>query len=795
MKSLRLLKNFGQKSIHWSALMKQVIKRIEYGLKVLLYKGIFQMLFRNKPFTTTLDAQQVERILILRRDMFGDMVITTALFKAIQDLNPNIKLDVIASQKGEQVIRHNPRLSSIWIHDKSLLGFWKMILEARKYRYDAVICLSISGLTKDGLIANLIARTAPKFTIRQPKPHSLYQILFNKEVEANHLKEPLWLSQKRVLDALFGVEYPEENLTQELYPSPAAEKRVEEFLSQNRLEKKKYVVVNLSARLWYRRWGRANFVAYLREMIYRYADLKFVITATPDEHELVWGIMDDVRDEHLFRIPNEFGLEEIMLLTKHALLLVSPDTANVHIAATYKTPSVILCTPLSSNVMWIPLHNRHISIYTPTPEPITSITPEQVIQASETLLREIGIEPKPFEPNAPIDDTLRLPHALSGLNDAKHSRKSTRLRHTIQHVRSAVYRWLFGNTPTTRKLNPHKVKRVLIVRNDVLGDMIVSTPIFNAIKAINPAIEIDVVASPQNVSIIENDSRLSHIIIYENTWRFWFNLWKLGRKRRYDVVLSLIFGTPQTQGFIANIASSRETLKLSVQRQAKYECFFSRTVRVPQEAHISEQWLCVALDAFELNGQSPSCHITLELHSQPLVEAFLKEKGIDEKKFIVINLSAGKNAVKRWTQAKYGELIDWLSEKLPYSVVLSCAPNEVELMDELACGRNAVCFYPTSDVRDVADLIRRATLLITPDTGVVHLASATKTPVIALYSRWVGGEVHRIWTPYQTPHKILIAPRRLPVSFIEVAEVKHAILSLLSELNLNTQHRTTLAQS
>jgi ADP-heptose:LPS heptosyltransferase len=775
--------------------MKQVIKRIEYGLKVLLYKGVFQALFRNKPFTKTLDAQQVERILILRRDMFGDMVITTALFNAIQTLNPNIKLDVIASQKGEQVIRHNPRLSSIWIHDKSLLGFWKMILEARKYRYDAVICLSISGLTKDGLIANLIARTAPKLTIRQPKSHNLYQILFNKEVDANHLKEPLWLSQKRVLDALFGVEYPEENLTQELYPSPAAEKRVEEFLSQNRLEKKKYVVVNLSARLWYRRWGRANFVAYLREMIYRYADLKFVITATPDEHELVWGIMDDVRDEHLFRIPNEFGLEEIMLLTKHALLLVSPDTANVHIAATYKTPSVILCTPLSSNVMWTPLHNRHISIYTPTPEPITSITPEQVIQASETLLREIGIEPKPFEPNAPIDDTLRLPHALSGLNDAKHSRKSTRLRHTIQHVRSAVYRWLFGNTPTTRKLNPHKVKRVLIVRNDVLGDMIVSTPIFNAIKALNPAIEIDVVASPQNVSIIENDSRLSHIIIYENTWRFWFNLWKLGRKRRYDVVLSLIFGTPQTQGFIANIASSRETLKLSVQRQAKYECFFSRTVRVPQDAHISEQWLCVALDAFELNGQSPSCHITLELHSQPLVEAFLKEKGIEEKKFILINLSAGKNAVKRWTQAKYGELIDWLSEKLPYSVVLSCAPNELDFMNDLAQSRNAVCFYPTRDVRDIADLIRRATLLITPDTGVVHLASATKTPVIALYSRWVGGEVHRIWTPYQTPHKILIAPRRLPVSFIEVAEVKHAILSLLSELNLNTQHRTTLAQS
>ncbi len=774
--------------------MKQVIKRIEYGLKVLLYKGIFQALFRNKPFTETLDAQKVERILILRRDMFGDMVITTALFKAIQDLNPNIKLDVIASQKGEQVIRHNPRLSSIWIHDKSLFGFWKMIFAARKHRYDAVICLSISGLTKDGLIANLIARTAPKLTIRQPKAHNLYQILFNKEVDANHLKEPLWMSQKRVIDALFGIEYPEEKLTQELYPSPVAEKRVEEFLARNGLEKNQYVAVNLSARMWYRRWGRANFVAYLREMIYRYADLKFVITATPDEHELVWGIMDDVRDEHLFRIPSEFGLEEIMLLTKHALLLVSPDTANVHIAATYKTPSVILCTPLSSNVMWTPLHTRHISLYTPTPEPITSITPEQVIHASETLLRDIGIEPKPFEPNAPFDDTTRLPNALSGLTDAKANRTPPRVKHMTQQVRSAFYRWLFGNTPTMRKLNPHDVKRVLVVRNDVLGDMIVSTPIFNAIKTLNPAIEIDVVASSQNVGIIKNDSRLSHIIVYENTWRFWFNFWKLGCKRHYDAVFSLIFGTPQTQGFIANIASSKKTLKLSVQRQAKYECFFSRTVRVPQDAHISEQWLCVALDAFELNGQPPQCNITLELPSQPVVETFLKEKGIEEKKFIVVNLSAGKNAVKRWTHAKYGELIDWLSEKLPYAVVLSCAPNEIDFMNNLAQSRNAVCFYPTSDVRDVADLIRRATLLITPDTGVVHLASATKTPVIALYSRWVGGEVHRIWTPYQTPHKILIAPRRLPVSFIEVSEVKRAILSLLSELNLNTERRITLAQ-
>ncbi|MFQ3597430.1 MAG: glycosyltransferase family 9 protein [Chloroherpetonaceae bacterium] len=763
--------------------MKQALKKIEYALKVALYKGVLARLFRNTPFEAPLNPSNTKRILILRRDMFGDMIITTALFKAIQDLNPKIEIDVIASQKGEQIIRHNPRLSRIWTIDNGLGQFLKTIHQARRRNYDAVICLSISGLTKDGLIANLVAPAAPKLTIRQPKAHNLYQILFNKEVDANHLQEPLWLSQKRVLDALFGVTYPEAKLAQELYPTEQAEQAVEDFLRRNEIEKGEYVVVNLSARMWYRRWGRDNFVAFLRELIYHYANLKVVLTATPDEAELVWGIMDDVRDENLFRFPHQLGLDGVIALTKHARLLVSPDTANVHIAATFKVPSVVLCTPLSSNVMWIPLHNRHISLYTPKPEPIITISPQQVFAATCNLLREIGIEPKRLQLGEVQDEQTRRPDALSGMTDAKARVKQTKKKQTIQNLRSRFYRAIFGNKPTLRKLNPLSTKRVLVIRNDVLGDMIVTTPIFHALKFLNPNIEIDVVASPQNAPLVQADSRISHVIVYEKSFRFWLKLWKLGRQRNYDAVFSLIYGTPQTQGFLANIAAKRNALKLSVQRHPKHECFFSRMVRVEQEAHIAEQWLSVALDAFELNGKPIPCQISLQVPKRESVFNFLKQNAIKEKEFILINLSAGKNRVKAWSKEKYRELIQRLTQNRSEPVVLSCAPNEIRLMEEVKENRQAICFYPTNDVRDVAELIRQAKLLITPDTGVVHLGSAMKTPMVVLYSRWVGGNVHQLWSPYQVPSRCLVAPRRLPVSVIEVEEVVQALYHLLSELD------------
>ncbi|MFN3561614.1 MAG: glycosyltransferase family 9 protein [Chloroherpetonaceae bacterium] len=373
---------------HNSHKMKQVLKQLEYALKVLLYKGVLARLFRNPPFKEPLNPKDVKRILILRRDMLGDMVITTWLFRAIQDLNPKTEIDVIASMRGIGAIRHHRRLSKVWVFNESKWLALKTLWQARKRNYDAVLCLSLGGLTVDGIIANVIAPHAPKLTIKQPKKHNLYQILFNKEVETNYLHEPLWRSQKSVLDTLFGIDYPEQKIHQEIFTDEKAEQRVETFLCGHSLEKRQYLVLNLSARMPYRRWGKENFITFLKLLTQAYPDLKIVLTSIAEEQMLAQEICRSVQSENIFVLPETFGLEETIVITKYARLLVSPDTANVHIAATFGVPSVILCTPISSNIMWTPLKAHFINIYTDAHEPITTIAPQRVMTHVAQMLAQ-----------------------------------------------------------------------------------------------------------------------------------------------------------------------------------------------------------------------------------------------------------------------------------------------------------------------------------------------------------------------------------------------------------------------
>lgn len=359
--------------------MKPMLKQLEYALKVLLYKGVLARLFRNPPFKEPLNPKDVKRILILRRDMLGDMVITTWLFRALQDLNPHMEIDVIASMRGIGAIRHHRRLSKTWVFNESTRSALKTLCQARKRNYDAVLCLSLGGLTVDGIIANLIAPHAPKLTIKQPKKHNLYQILFNKEVETNYMHEPLWRSHKSVLDTLFGIDYPEEKIQQEIFTDEQAEERVDTFLRAHALPKRHYLVLNLSARMPYRRWGKENFITFLKLLTAQYPSLKIVLTSTRDEHVLAQEVCQKVQSKNLVTLPETFELEEIIVITKYAQALVSPDTANVHIAATFGVPSVILCTPISSNIMWTPLKAPFINVYADAHEPIATIAPQRVM--------------------------------------------------------------------------------------------------------------------------------------------------------------------------------------------------------------------------------------------------------------------------------------------------------------------------------------------------------------------------------------------------------------------------------
>ncbi len=370
------------------------LKTIENANKAFWYKMLFKPLFRNEPFVGTLDISKVNRLLLIRRDNFGDMVITSCFFTMLKDLNPNITLDLIASVKGKSVAQFDERLEHVFAYNSGLKEFFKMWSVLRKQKYDAVLCLSFNGMTLDGLLANFIAPTAPKITTYIRKKHDLYKILFNAQIDIgkDDAAIPVWRQLKLFGEKLFGVSYPESQLHQQLFLRPGAEEAVLRYLDEEHLTSKHYVMLNISARMDFRKWGVENNVGLLKCLLEKYPELNIIISAQPEDRATAERIVSIVQNAHIKLPPTTFGLHETMALIKHAQMLISPDTANVHIAATFNVPCVILCTPISSGTEWIPLRIEHINVFTKDIAPISTIPPCEVFEAFERLRHTCSFE-------------------------------------------------------------------------------------------------------------------------------------------------------------------------------------------------------------------------------------------------------------------------------------------------------------------------------------------------------------------------------------------------------------------
>ncbi len=99
---------------------------------------------------------------------------------------------------------------------------------------------------------------------------------------------------------------------------------------------------------------------------------------------------------------------------------------------------------------------------------------------------------------------------------------------------------------------------------------------------------------------------------------------------------------------------------------------------------------------------------------------------------------------------------------------------------------HGVYFQPTRNIQDVIGVVRGAELVISPDTSVVHIASAEGKPVVGLYT------YPNEWPPYQVPNKVLWPKKGQPVSTIPISKVMDAVRSLMGPPTHSTYSATTI---
>jgi len=285
-------------------------------------------------------------------------------------------------------------------------------------------------------------------------------------------------------------------------------------------------------------------------------------------------------------------------------------------------------------------------------------------------------------------------------------------------------------------------RRILIVRLSALGDIVHAVPVLAALRRHDPAIEIDwlVEAAYEPVLALVDGIRQRVVVRAASSGatggpRFGTGpggyLRAIGYLRRqgYDVALDL-------QGLIksavwARASGARRVVGFSRDhlREPQAAWLYHEHVTPPHPAHVIDKNLALAAHL-----GAPARPVALPLHADasPAVRAELA-RTLDGQRYAVLNPGAAWPN-KRWPAERFGALAEALRRRHGLLSLVTWGPTERALADAIVAASNgAARVSPPTSVGDLAAVMRGASLVVSGDTGPLHIAAAMGAPLVGLY--------------------------------------------------------------
>ncbi len=295
---------------------------------------------------------------------------------------------------------------------------------------------------------------------------------------------------------------------------------------------------------------------------------------------------------------------------------------------------------------------------------------------------------------------------------------------------------------------------VLFVRQDRIGDVLVSTPLIRILKRHYAGIQIDFLLSTNNYFVLENEPLVRKRWVYRKTLWSAIDVLRKIRRERYEYVVDLMDNPSTTSTVVCALSGARWTVGLQKENAYAYDLTVPLLSR--KESHIVER-LAQLLTVFGIDPakEDLSLHYHVSRQSRELAREFFRDRQINAQQVVGVNISPARG-VRFWGRENFQLFIRGLREQKPdLPILLLFQPNDEVEAKEIARPFPTVLLSPRTNSFDhFAALVERVTYLLTPDTSAVHLAAAFRIPSVVLYVQ--SNKQLRIWEPYGTPCETLV---------------------------------------
>ena len=328
-------------------------------------------------------------------------------------------------------------------------------------------------------------------------------------------------------------------------------------------------------------------------------------------------------------------------------------------------------------------------------------------------------------------------------------------------------------------VDPQALRRILVVKLADIGDLLTATPALRALRRRYPTAQITALVTPHTASLLIGNDAVDHTMLFPKAVfddpRGLVRPWRAARavalvaglaarlrREAFDAVALLHHLTTPwgTSKYRALVRASGARVRAGLDNGAGGFLTHRAQDRGFGARHEVDYWLDT-VTALGATVSAPALELHLTAEELAAADRRWSSLGLDGRSVVALHPGSGAfSRAKRWPVARFAAVGDALAlDGLAVAVV--GGPEEASLAAQVrsAMAMPSVPLLGIPTPRDLAAALRRCTLFVGNDSGVMHCAATMGVPVVAVF----GLSNHRAWGPYP-PDRHRVVRLDLPCS-------------------------------
>jgi heptosyltransferase-2 len=301
-----------------------------------------------------------------------------------------------------------------------------------------------------------------------------------------------------------------------------------------------------------------------------------------------------------------------------------------------------------------------------------------------------------------------------------------------------------------KKIDPAQVEKIMVRMTNWVGDAVMTTPALSYVRATFPDSEIVVVANPLVAELFQYHPDCDRVLVFdkkkEHQGVAGFNRFRAQlRQEHFD--LAILFQNAIEAAFMAACALIPRRAGYKTDGRGWLLNYGVPTADRKHGLHHTEYYLKMVRE-LGLSGGADCLKLALTDDEQQWAS-----QQMSGDRWVAINPGAAYGSAKRWIPERFAAVADNLAENHQVQIILTGGPGEREIGADIEHSMHSrpLNLIGQTSVRQMMAILSRCRLMVTNDSGPMHVAAAFGVPIVAVF----GPTDHRTTSPHAQTCRII----------------------------------------